>query len=88
MKMPKDRIAEIRSVINDYVDHVGIDKVMAYSVRVNPKRFRWDLFWNGCRYRTGGLSFDLYADGIDDTHVDTVLRHVTDILNLTIRKVV
>jgi len=88
MKMRKDRIVEIRSVISDYVDYVGIDTITAYSACVNSKRFRWDLFWAGCRYRTGGLSFDLYADGINDTHVDTVLRNVTDVLNLTKKGIV
>jgi len=88
MKMPRERFVEIKYMIADYVDHVGHNKIVDYSETVNPMRFRWDLFWGGCRSRPGGLSFNLYDGGINDDHVDTVLRNVVKELNLTIRKVV
>lgn len=87
MKMPKDRYVEIKYVIADYIEHVGRAKVEAYAETVNAVRFRWDLFWNGCRARPGGLSFNLYDGGINDDHVDTVLRNVMKELNLTERQV-
>ena len=74
--------------IADFVEHVGRDKVLEYIDSVNDMHFRWGLFWAGCRARPGGLSFDLYADGINDTHVDTVLRKVMVELNLTKKEVV
>ena len=83
MKMPKDRFVEIKYIIADYVEHVGRRACFAHAENISPERYRWDLFWGGCRARPGGLSFNLYDDGINDTHVDTVLRNVVKELNLT-----
>ena len=88
MKMLRHRFVEIKYMILDFVDHVGRAKVAEYAGTVNDKRFRWDMLYSASRHRPGGLSFDLYADGIDDTHVDTVLRNVVKELNLTSNGVV
>ena len=88
MKMPRDRYVEIKYVIADYVDLVGRARLAEYAETVNAVRFRWDMFYNGCRARPGGLSFELYDGGINDDHVDTVLRNVMKELNLPQAKVV
>ena len=41
---------------------------------LSPKRFRWD-----CTYGTALTKWicdNVYADGADDTHIDTVLRKI------------
>jgi hypothetical protein len=82
MKMRKDRYETIKRIVSAFVDRIGRDNIAEHAGNVNSKRFRWDMFWCGCRAYPGGLGFDLYADGVNDTHVDTVLRNVMVELNI------
>lgn len=83
MKMRKDRYNRVKTMIADFVNQSGRSKWSEYAGTVSCARFRWDLFWAACRDSSDGLGFDLYADGINDEHVDTVLRKVVVDLNLT-----
>jgi hypothetical protein len=83
LKMRKDRIDRIRTVITDFVERVGREACIDHAEKHNPVRFRWDMFWAGCRACPDGLGFDLYADGINDNHVDSVLRLIVAELDLT-----
>ncbi len=87
MKMPKDRFEWIKAMIADSVELWGHNKCVDYSETISPMRSRWDLFYAASRHYDGFRISDLYVDGINDTHIDTVLRRVVKELDLTIRKV-
>lgn len=46
----------------------------ADRVKDLAKRYRWDIFHAADRRTDRVLSRTLYADGLNDTHIDTMLR--------------
>lgn len=79
MKMPKDRYERIKTAITEKLESIDPAEVAAFKGRVNSVRFRWGLL---SRAFPGGTDFDLYADGINDDHIDTALRHIVVELGL------
>ena len=86
MKMPRDRYIRIKYGILSYVESIGHNRCVDYYETIDAMRYRWDLFWGSRRAIPDCADFDLYADGINDDHIDTVLRNVVKELNLTTRK--
>lgn len=73
MKMPNDRYERIKAAIAEKLESIDPAEVVAYKGRVSPKHFRWELLWMTNPDRA---DFDLYADGINDDHIDTALRNI------------
>ena len=86
MAVPKHLYEAIDSAMRESVQDIGPGRLATYYKSLPTsdrppkdirKRFRWDLWWAipaGKRYE---LMDQLYSLGLNDGHLDTVLKSVT-----------
>ena len=84
MKVPKEQRERIFRVVRNFMDKQPEEACRDYAEKVSPKRFRWDMLWYGCRGDADFNISDLYADGVNDDHIDTVLRVIMKRLNFQV----
>jgi len=76
MKITKEQYSKLKSAIDVVItdSELSLDEWKTYF-RDRSKTMmamRWTLF-----HHTGDLYRELYASGLDDSHIDTALRRIT-----------
>ena len=77
LKMMKEHFDSIKSAISTVLaNHPGSTLEIYESHGLSPMRWRWDLFNCACDMKL--IKVSVFYKYLDDTHVDTALRKITN----------